>query len=530
MKNQNEGQEKKVEKENKRAERKAARSEKRAQEGKRSFKEVVKSKNFKHGTLSTLLSIGFVVVIVLVNVIFSALTDRFPSMDIDLTKNSTNTLSEEAVKVVDSVKEKTVINILASENNANSGEYAQVVALANKMAERNSNITVEFTDLDQNPTFKSQYDDENISSYNVVVESEKRYRVVTTDDMFPTEINQNYQKVYYQDVDSQLASAVSAVNAESLPVAAFDTAHNESGAAGYRSLLESNNFEVVEFNLLTEEIPENAQYIVLSVPQTDLSEAEVEKLDNFLNDQEDLKDRTVMFVYYPGMTEVSNLEAFINEWGLSVETGQIVYDNDANHKYSHPSYLLMTPESSLDLEGSEDYGYILIPEANPVDILFETRSGVTTYPLFKTSEQGAIYKPDEEKEEKQGDLVQVEGSEGSHCVGALAQRVFNDNEEKKSYYSNVVVLGSGSMIVQNVLEASTFGNAKYLVDIARYGTGTTGVEAAVPSNKQQSQGAITDITMSSSMMYWMGLGVFTIVFPILVLATGLVVFLRRRHL
>ena len=38
MKNQNEGQEKKVEKENKRAERKAARGEKRAQEGKRPFK------------------------------------------------------------------------------------------------------------------------------------------------------------------------------------------------------------------------------------------------------------------------------------------------------------------------------------------------------------------------------------------------------------------------------------------------------------------------------------------------------------
>ncbi|MFR1479082.1 MAG: hypothetical protein ACLSB9_26970 [Hydrogeniiclostridium mannosilyticum] len=74
------------------------------------------------------------------------------------------------------------------------------------------------------------------------------------------------------------------------------------------------------------------------MPQTDLSEAEVEKLDNFLNDQEDLKDRTVVCLL-PGMTEVSNLEAFINEWGLS-ETGQIVYDNDANHQYMKvPSYL-----------------------------------------------------------------------------------------------------------------------------------------------------------------------------------------------
>ena len=75
----------------------------------------------------------------------------------------------------------------------------------------------------------------------------------------------------------------------------------------------------------------------------------------------------------------------------------------------------------------------------------------------------------------------------------------------------MVVLGSGSMIVQNFLEANIFGNAKYQVDIARYGTGTTGVEAAVPSNKQQSM--TTDITMSSGMMNWMGRYVFTIVFP-----------------
>ena len=155
-----------------------------------------------------------------------------------------------------------------------------------------------------------------------------------------------------------------------------------------------------------------------------------------------------------------------------------------------------------------------------MDILFESRSGVTTYPLLSSSDSSVLYGA------ATGEVI--DETKRSYCVGALAQRVFNDNEEQKSYYSNVVVLGSGSMIVQNFLEASTFGNAKYLVDIARYGTGTTGVEAAVPSNKQQS--ITTDITMSSSMMNWMGLGVFTIVFPILVLATGLVVFLRRRHL
>ena len=129
MKNQNE--DKKLEKK----QQKAARNKAEKETGKPSVKERIHSKNFKHGTLSTLFSIGFIVVIVLVNVIFSVLTDRFPSMDIDLTKNSVNTLSDDAIKVVDAVDNKTVINILASETDANVGEYTQVVSLAKKMAE-----------------------------------------------------------------------------------------------------------------------------------------------------------------------------------------------------------------------------------------------------------------------------------------------------------------------------------------------------------------------------------------------------------
>lgn len=520
MKNQNE--DKNLEKK----QQKATRNKAEKETGKPSVKERIHSKNFKHGTLSTLFSIGFIVVIVLINVIFSALTDRFPSMDIDLTKNSVNTLSDDAIKVVDAVDNKTVINILASETDANVGEYTQVVSLAKKMAERNSNITVQFVDLDENPTFKNKYEGENISAYNVVVETDKRYRVVTTSDLFPTEMDQNtYQQVYYQDVDSQLASAVSAVNADTLPVVAFDTGHQETGTEGYRSLLESNNFEVKEFNLLTDEIPEDAQMVVLNIPQSDLSDAEIEKLDKFLNSGEKHQDSTLMLLYYPGMPEVSNIESYINEWGLSVKPNQIVYENDTSSQYmANPSYLLMSPSSALDLEGSEDYGYILVPETSPVDILFETRGGVTTYPLFNTSEKSELYAPNEDGTK----LEKVEGSEGSHSVGVLAQKVYNDNEEQKSYYSNVVVMGSGAMIVESFLNTNTFGNSKYMVDIARYGTGTTGIEAAVPSNKQQS--IVPDITMSSSMMNWMGLGFFTVIFPLLILATGLVVFLKRRHL
>ena len=39
-------------------------------------------------------------------------------------------------------------------------KYSQVSTLAEKMAEKNSNISVEYIDLDQNPAFASEYKDD----------------------------------------------------------------------------------------------------------------------------------------------------------------------------------------------------------------------------------------------------------------------------------------------------------------------------------------------------------------------------------
>lgn len=63
------------------------------------------------------------------------------------------------------VQNPTTIYIMASEDIAKSDtllaeygiKYSQVSALAEKMAERNSNISVEYIDLDQNPAFASEY-------------------------------------------------------------------------------------------------------------------------------------------------------------------------------------------------------------------------------------------------------------------------------------------------------------------------------------------------------------------------------------
>ena len=71
----------------------------------------------------------------------------------------------------------------------------------------------------------------------------------------------------YPMVDSALASAVGSVNADTLPLAVFDTGHNEMlDTTLYKNMLTSSNFETQEINLLTDGIPENAQLFCLGHP------------------------------------------------------------------------------------------------------------------------------------------------------------------------------------------------------------------------------------------------------------------------
>ena len=59
--------------------------QKKGKPAKRKWKNPFTSNRFKRGGMSTLLSVVFIAIVVAVNVGVTALTDRFPSLDIDMT-------------------------------------------------------------------------------------------------------------------------------------------------------------------------------------------------------------------------------------------------------------------------------------------------------------------------------------------------------------------------------------------------------------------------------------------------------------
>ena len=272
-------------------------------------KSAVHKDKFKHGSMAVVFTAVFIAIIIVINILVSALTDRFPSMNFDLTLEGLNTLSDEAVDVAKSIEEDTTIYIIGSEDAVRGDQvytnyglqYSQVANLADRLQEQNSKIHVEFIDPDLNPTFISSYPDDNLTTGKVMVSSEKRNKVLSVTDLFSIQQNsQTGETTYYSMVDGALANALYLVNLDTVPVVAIATGHSEMLSAednlsSFVALLEDNNFEVTTFDILTEEIPEDASVVFIGTPTTDYTTEEINKLEAFISDAEMASSRTLFF-------------------------------------------------------------------------------------------------------------------------------------------------------------------------------------------------------------------------------------------
>lgn len=497
---------------------------------KKGLKAALSSRKLKRGGMATVFTAVFIVAIILVNVVVSMLSDRFPSMNIDLTANKVNTLSEEALDAAKKVTYETNIYIMGSDDWLNYMaeqsvyNFSSLMSLTDKLEEANSKIKAQNIDLETNPTFASKYADENLTNGYVVVETEKRYRVLTTNDLFPVEQNsQTYEKSYYNNVDSALATALQQTNLEEVPVVAIATGHNEVLSGDYltsiSSFFKDNAFDVVEFNILTEEIPENTQLLFLPTPNTDYTEDELKKMDDFLSNKESDKTRSILLTATPGQNTLPNLSAFLAEWGIAYDPTSVVMESDSGRTFGNPLLYISDASTENKISESNSYDLLVTPGSVALELLFTANNSVVTYPLATTADTCYLQKTDSEEDASET------AEKKAYNTAVMARKQLDDTGDA---YANVFVLGSTQMILPTYVNTSTFSNGTYFTDLIRYATNTTDSDNTVYSERVQT--GARDMTATTSVVNFIGLGIFTITIPIVVLLVGLVIYFKRRHL
>lgn len=477
---------------------------------------IFKSRRFKHGSLATIITIGFIVVLVLINVVFGMLSERFP-MQIDLTADKRFELTDDSVNFVKGLEDDVNITVCASEATfENAGSiYKQAYEIIKNYEKHSSKVHLDFVDLQREPLFAQKYPGEDIVLGDIIVETSKRMRIVKSSSFFSQTQSAYGTTVYSSEAEQVMTSAIMYVTDEHPTKAVFLTGLNNADVSGLRSILESNNYQIVEQNLQTEEIDSEAEIIVLPQPSVDITADMAKKLEAYLDNNAEF-GKSLIFVAstVSGTSEIGPvLKNFLAEWGIEIGNEVIVESNTANAVQNAYNVVNVLADEEFNklLKGTNLP--LLTPSARPVWTLFEEKDNRMTRVIAKTSPTAFLQRLDED------DVTDLIYDSFNTIVIGSRQRI-NDNEQK---LSNVLAIGSQLMTSENYVKYAGCTNGEVLVAAANDLTKKEDAVKILPVEFSNKTISITEKT------YKMYSNIFVWIIPILVLAAGTVVWLRRRH-
>ncbi|MBR2177212.1 MAG: Gldg family protein [Clostridia bacterium] len=455
------------------------------------------------------------IAVILFNVVAVALTDRFSFFTADITSNSAFNITEESVKIASALKKKVSITFLTDKEDyeAISTYCRQATSIAEQLS-MNSNgmLTVEFDDLVKNPTLQSKYENDNITTTDVIIRCGDKYNIVSKEDMFNFELYAStYQYIVSSKAEQAFDSAILRVTSDVTTKVALLIDNAGDDYSYFENVLNLNNYAVTEMKIEESEIPADTETVIAFAPTQDYSEADVNKIITFLNNNGEF-GKNFMYIAHENKTDTPNIDKLLDQYGLKLSDG-LAFDADLSRVLSTENNYdiiaaIMASELYTDNFGDNAYP-VLVSRARGI----KSTNDDITIPLLMYSEKSGIcpYDADEET------WVMSDAITGDVCV--MAQGYIGTQDA----ISSVVVSGSALMWDQTFLQ-SQYSNQKYLLNML--GTLNRREDPSV----QIEEKVLTQYDLNMSVSSKIAVGVFMFaVLPVVILGAGLVVYIIRRR-
>lgn len=316
----------------------------------------------KGGSYTITISVIVLAILVAVNVLFSKLPSTMTNYDISSSRlYSITSATKVVVNALD--KDVTIYWVVQADK-----EDSVIENLLNKYESLSSHINVVKKNPDTYPTFTSTYTSDDVANNSLIVECNDKYRYIAYSDIYLTDVDYStYSYTYSFDGEGALTSAISYVTSDTNPKIYYLQGHGESELPSeFSKQISKMNIETESLSLLNiDEIPSDANCLMIYAPTSDISNEEASMLIAYLNNGGKLfvsagptKDGTL-----------TNLYSVLENYGVESVEG-IVIESDRNYyTFSQPYMLLPTIETS-DITTpliNENY-YVIFPLASGLDI------------------------------------------------------------------------------------------------------------------------------------------------------------------
>lgn len=498
----------------------------------------------KRGSISVIYTVVFIALVIALNLVVSSVAGSI-NLTIDLTREEFISIGQTSRNVLGELEEsgdlEATIYLLADrdayDNNNNVTRGLNMTALVRDFCEEYaytySGISVEYKNLARDPEWASEYNartNTTLATNNIVVEGKYHARVLTLDSFYTMDSDSGMYVGFNGELRLTTALLQSCISEPQ--VVTFTSGHGEPAqlAATGKAvtplayLLMSNGFEIVETDLTSGEIDPRTRILIVNDPQADFTEAEIEKLMDYVGDYNSL-----IVLVDDSTPALRNLQDYLlEEWGMNYRPYHLISSvgGSLNNSPLNLSAQYVTdvekPDSSAAYQIVKNLTGIKTAMPNSVELYSAPVSTKDHYTV-----ETVLRSASDSKSTYEAGGTEEEGAFPLMLLSTNAGYVDLDDENStnqvwKSQY--VMLVGSTDFAGTGSIDSAAYGNSSILLSTVR----TMGVERYSLDIKYK---AINDVALSIETSSAFRLGVIICaVLPAAITIAGLVVFIRRRHL
>ncbi len=481
---------------------------------KNNIKSWMKKTNFKYGTNATILIIAVVTVAILLNV----LVDSF-GVKADLTPNKLYSIDKKTIDILTALDKDVEIYGLFDEVTFKQNDRDKSILELLEKYTKYGHVTLNYIDPERDPSLIKTLDPNNqleLAANDFVVKSGSKTKKVAYKSLFNTEFNYNtFQTVITGSAaEEKFTGAIRFVTADVTPYVYFLTGHGEyelnSDFTLVKQTLENNNYLTGSLNLITEgAIPAATEILVIASPKRDISEDERLLIEEFVLNGGNLMLMVDALSDDPEMPQIQRL---LQNYNLALNYDQVKENDSARHLPGNQFTLIpVVADNTINSALNPSRFTMLLPRSRSIEILKNEKEFMTIISLLYTGNKAT------------GEPITAGNKEN---MGPLNLAVAVDY--KGGYKpAKVVVMGNANYIRDDyVYQYQQYSiNAFYFfLNTVFWMRNEADTIYIRPKNYEMPSLTLTQQQAKS-------IGIVAMVgMPLVILALGFVMFLRRRHL
>ena len=472
-------------------------------------------RKFRFGAYATILTIVVIIVVILLNVALGAIETNW-ALTMDVTAINATNFDDATYEILKTVNEDVHVYTVY-QNSTSTAARVQVDSVLEKYHALNNHITLYNIDPVKEPTRVNKFaGDASLTEGAVIVTNadETRVKLINRNDYsyYQTFANSTYTIF---DLESKVTSALVYVTSTDTPHVYFLAGHGEMDRASYFTVLtkelQNRNYDVTTLNLVTDNTAlESGDTVVLIDPTRDLTDDEYETLHTWLADGGRL---LVSLSYNIDTSLMGNLNKLLDYYQLSYGEGVIYEDENATGNYWNNGAIYLVPNKDADHEITKELAEnnytLIVPQARPINEVAIPESGITYTKLLTTSNRAVVVNGE------------TQSTPGTQTVALAAiRRDYNDSTKDM----RIVLLDSPYLLADTYLLGYSY-NLTFALNAFDWLVNSSNTVSITSKYVADSALRIPDATTA-----WVLAAIVVVVIPLIVLAAGIVVWIKRRRL